>query len=121
MLNSFFSLLKRRLLKTTIYAFHGFVHSFKNEEAFRIEVIVFFVSLPFAFLIASSASELIVLISVGVLVMIVEQLNTGIEIVVDKFGKEYSDSSKNAKDVASSAVFLSLVIYVTVWLYTIFS
>jgi diacylglycerol kinase (ATP) len=47
--------------------------------------------------------------------MIVELLNTGIEVVVDRFGGELHELSGRAKDVGSAAVFLSLTNVLVVW------
>jgi diacylglycerol kinase (ATP) len=49
------------------------------------------------------------------LVMIVELLNSGIEAVVDRVSFELHDLSKRAKDLASAAVFLSLVLCSSMW------
>jgi len=50
------------------------------------------------------------------LLMIVELLNTGIEIVVDRIGHEFHELSGKAKDAGSAAVFLSIVLALFVWI-----
>jgi len=60
--------------------------------------------------------ERALLVSVVLLVLIVELLNTGIENVVDRIGKEPHKLSGRAKDVGSAAVFLVLVLAAAVWL-----
>ena len=47
--------------------------------------------------------------------LIIELLNTAIELVVDRIGLEINKLSGQAKDVGSSAVFLSLLLFVVVW------
>jgi diacylglycerol kinase (ATP) len=49
------------------------------------------------------------------LVMIVELLNTAIEIVVDRIGPEVHKLSGRAKDIGSAAVALSMSLFVLVW------
>jgi diacylglycerol kinase (ATP) len=49
------------------------------------------------------------------LVMIVELLNSGIEAAIDRVSFELHDLSKRAKDLASAAVFLSLVLCGSLW------
>ncbi|MDD1650749.1 MAG: diacylglycerol kinase, partial [Methylococcaceae bacterium] len=49
------------------------------------------------------------------LVMIVELLNTGIEIVVDRISFERHELSGRAKDVGSAAVLSSLLLAALVW------
>ena len=49
------------------------------------------------------------------LVLIVELLNSGIEAAIDRVSFEIHDLSKRAKDLASAAVFLSLVLCAGIW------
>ena len=49
-------------------------------------------------------------------VLIVELLNSGIEAAIDRISFELHDLSGRAKDYASAAVFLSLVLCGAVWL-----
>ena len=44
------------------------------------------------------------------LVLITELLNTAIEAIVDKASPEFSEDAKKAKDTASAAVLLSLIL-----------
>jgi diacylglycerol kinase (ATP) len=55
------------------------------------------------------------LVGAVMLVLIVELLNSGIETVVDRVSLELHHLSKRAKDIASAAVFLSLVTCGGVW------
>jgi diacylglycerol kinase (ATP) len=49
-------------------------------------------------------------------VLIVELLNSAIEAVVDRVSFEWHDLSKRAKDIASAAVLLSLLLCAGMWL-----
>ena len=49
-------------------------------------------------------------------VLIVELLNSGIETVIDRISLELHELSKRAKDLASAAVFLSLLLCAGIWL-----
>ena len=49
------------------------------------------------------------------LVLIVELLNSAIEAIVDRIGPERHELSKNAKDMGSAAVLVSLVLVVLTW------
>ena len=49
------------------------------------------------------------------LVLIVELLNSGIEAAIDRVSYELHDLSKRAKDLASAAVLLSLLLCAGVW------
>jgi diacylglycerol kinase (ATP) len=65
--------------------------------------------------VAQTNLQILLLIAVGILVLIIELLNTAIELVVDRIGLEVNKLSGQAKDVGSSAVFLSLLLFVVVW------
>ena len=62
-----------------------------------------------------SYQQLLMLLTALFLVMIVELLNTCIELVVDRIGPELNELSGRAKDIGSAAVALSMLIFVLVW------
>ncbi|MGK0401536.1 MAG: diacylglycerol kinase (ATP), partial [Candidatus Azotimanducaceae bacterium] len=70
---------------------------------------------PAAFWVAKDALELILLLGVMLVVLMVELLNTGIELVVDRIGLERNELSGRAKDVGSAAVLMALLLFVLVW------
>lgn len=87
-----------------------------KEAAFRQEVVCAVVLLPAAFWVGRTWVETALLVAMVVLVMIVELLNTGIEAAIDRVGPEWHSFSKNAKDVGSAAVLLSILLCCGVWL-----
>ena len=87
-----------------------------DEPAFRQEAIAAIVLLPASLWLARSWVEAALLAGSVLIVMIVELLNTGIETVVDRIGPEWHDLSKQAKDMGSAAVLLSLLLCIGVWL-----
>lgn len=70
---------------------------------------------PIALLVANDYVQLILLLGSITLVLIVELLNTCIEIVVDRISLDFHDLSGRAKDVGSAAVLMSLVLAGAVW------
>jgi diacylglycerol kinase (ATP) len=70
-------------------------------------------------MIAENYLQLILLLSSLFLVLIIELLNTSIEIVVDRIGIEFHKLSGRAKDIGSAAVCLSMVLFILVWLMVI--
>jgi diacylglycerol kinase (ATP) len=112
---AFINFLNRRVVKTIIFACQGLMTAFTGQEAFRLEVAIFLLSIPLAFFVAQTNLQIILLVGVGVLVLIVELLNTAIELVIDRIGTEFNKLSGQAKDVGSSAVLLSLLLYAIVW------
>lgn len=86
-----------------------------GEAAFRQEVLCAIVLLPAAFWVGRSWVEVALLAATVVLVMIVELLNSGIEAAIDRVGPEWHSFSKNAKDLGSAAVLLSILLCGGVW------
>ncbi len=72
--------------------------------------------MPFAPWLGRSWVETTLLMSTVVFVLIVELLNSSIEAAIDRVSLDLHDLSRHAKDVASAAVFLSLVLWGGVWL-----
>jgi diacylglycerol kinase (ATP) len=71
--------------------------------------------LPAGLWLGRSGVERAVLIGAVLIVMIVELLNTAIEVVVDRIGVEHHRLSGFAKDLGSSAVLLALLLAVGTW------
>jgi diacylglycerol kinase (ATP) len=86
-----------------------------EETAFRQEMLASLVLLPAAFWLGSSWTEVAVLATTVVLVLIVELLNTAVETAIDRVGPEWHELSKRAKDMGSAAVLLSLLLCLGTW------
>ena len=97
------------------YSLHGFAAAWRNEQAFRQELLLCLVLLPFALFLPLEILERVVLITTLLIVLVVELLNSAIEAVVDRVSLDNHDLSKRAKDLGSAAVFLSLVIAAMAW------
>lgn len=101
---------------------HAFFYSIEGlragwrEPAFRQEAILAALILPGAWWLGKSWLEVVVLIAVVVMVLVVELLNTAVESSIDRVGPEWHPLSKRAKDTASAAVLLSLLLCGGVWL-----
>lgn len=104
-----------RLFKAIIYSWQGIKAAFRNEAAFRQELLLAMVLIPAALWIGDNGLERALMVSSVLIVLIVELLNSGIEAVVDRFGGAHHELSGRAKDIASAAVFISLANVVAVW------
>jgi diacylglycerol kinase (ATP) len=110
---------KRQGLSRVWHAFFYSVEGLRagwSEPAFRQEAILAALVLPGAWYLGQSWAETVLLIGVVVAVLVVELLNTGIEAAIDRSGPEWHAQSKRAKDTASAAVLLSLLLCGGVWL-----
>jgi diacylglycerol kinase (ATP) len=105
----------RRIVNATFFSFAGLRAAWRDESAFRQELLLCVVLIPTAVWLGRTAVERSLLIGACLIVLIVELLNTGIENVVDRVGHEPHKLSGQAKDLGSAAVFVSLVLVLVVW------
>lgn len=104
-----------RLINATRYSMQGFRAAYRNEDAFREEVLLAIVLIPAALLIPVGAVEKVLLIGSVLLLMLTEILNTAVEAVVDRIGPEIHPLSGRAKDLGSAAVFIATVLLAVTW------
>jgi len=104
-----------RIWAATVYSAEGLRACFRSEEAFRIESILSVFLIPLAFNLGETALETAMLLFPIVLVLLVELLNSAVEAVVDRVSLDYHELSKKAKDIASGAVFVSLMTFLLIW------
>lgn len=106
---------KYHFLKNTRYAIDGFVYALKTESSFKLELLAaFFIILAIVYIDTSLTNKLILLVS-GILVLIVELVNSAIENVVDLVTKDTQPLAKSAKDIGSAAVMFSITLHIICW------
>lgn len=104
-----------RILHATGYSLAGLRAAYTGESAFRQEVWLLVIATPLAFWLGQGWVQTALLLGSLMLVLIVELLNSGIEAAIDRVSFELHDLSKRAKDLASAAVLLSLVLSAGIW------
>lgn len=104
-----------RIVRATGYSIEGLATAYRGESAFRQEFWLAAGLLPLAFWVGQTWVEVVLLAGSVLLVLIVELLNSGIEAAIDRVSFEIHDLSKRAKDLASAAVLLSLLLCGGVW------
>lgn len=104
-----------RIIRATDCSRKGFIAAWRFEAAFRQEAGLAIMMLPLSFWLAQSAQHWALLVSVLLLVLIVELLNSAIETLTDRVSLERHELSGRAKDLGSAAVTLSLTIVAVVW------
>ncbi|MBQ4801174.1 diacylglycerol kinase [Pseudoalteromonas sp. MMG006] len=105
----------KRVFKATYCSYLGFKAAFKEEAAFRQELVLSVVLLPMSFWLATSVLHWALLVSTLLIILIVELLNSAIEALTDRVSTERHVLSGRAKDMGSAAVTLSLLIVMIVW------
>ena len=105
-----------RVIHATGYSVAGLATAYRGESAFRQEFWLAVVMLPLAFWLGNGWVETALLLGTVMLVLIVELLNSAIEAAIDRIGFDMHELSGRAKDIASAAVFLSLLLCGGIWI-----
>jgi diacylglycerol kinase (ATP) len=106
----------RRIVNALRYSVDGLCAAWAGEDAFRQEVLLAVVMIPSALLLPVSLVERLLLIGSVVFVLVVEILNSAIEAAIDRQSFEINPLAKQAKDLGSAAVMLSLLMAGGTWL-----
>ena len=96
-------------------ALQGLRAALVHEDAFRQEVLVAVIAIPAALLSNVGIVGKAVLVGSLFLVLIAELLNSALEAAVDHTSLECHPLAKRAKDIASAAVFMSIVNAIAIW------
>lgn len=105
----------RRLIKAFGYSLAGFRAAWKNEDAFRQEILATIIILPAGLWLGETGTQRAVLIGTWLIVIITEFLNSAVEAVVDRMGSERHELSGMAKDFGSAAVLVGIFSSFIVW------
>jgi diacylglycerol kinase (ATP) len=105
----------KRIFSAFFYSIEGFRSAWKNEHAFRQELMLVIPGIIVALLLPVSGIQRLMLITVLVWIIIIELINSAIEAVVDRVSLERNPLSKNAKDFGSAAVLLTCILAVATW------
>ena len=95
------------LLNSFKWAASGFIFVVRYERNMRIHIVATLYILYLLRFYELTRAEVILLILTCVLVMVLEMLNTAIEVIVDKVSPRYHTLAKIAKDAAAGAVLLA--------------
>lgn len=104
-----------RAWQAFLWSLQGLKAAWQVESSFRLEVYLCAVLIPLGLYLGQTPVERFLLVSVLLLVLIVEVLNSAIEAVVDRWGAEHHELAGRAKDMGSAAVFLSDVNVLLCW------
>ena len=105
-----------RLIDASRYSMQGFKAAWKNEAAFRQELVAVAILLPVAFFIARNITEFLLLTVPLLILLIAELVNSALEAVVDRIGDEPHELSGRAKDMGSATVLIALLLAFICWL-----
>lgn len=105
----------KRLYNAFWYSWAGLVAAFKDEAAFRQEILLSLIAFILLFVLPLALTEKMLMGASMFLVLIVELINSAIEAIIDRVSAETHPLSKKAKDIGSAAVLLALLNAAFVW------
>ncbi len=105
----------KKLINSTVYSWRGLRATWRNEEAFRLELSLALLFMPLAALVGDGLVHQLLLVLICGLVILAELINTAIESVVDRIGPELHPLSGQAKDIGSAIVFITLCLFLLLW------
>ncbi|WP_321831044.1 diacylglycerol kinase [Thalassovita sp.] len=93
-----------RLKLRCIWSWAGWLDSWRTEHSFRSWIWANLASAALAFTLPLSPGERALILSLGILVLAMELMNSAIERVVDYISLDQHELAKQAKDAGSAAV-----------------
>lgn len=103
-----------RLARSFRFAFAGLAHLLRTQRNFRIELVLGAIAVALAAWLRIAPPEWAALAVVIALVLILEGLNTSLELAVDLASPELHPKAKAAKDIAAGMVLLAALASVAV-------
>ncbi|MEP1740875.1 MAG: diacylglycerol kinase [Kangiellaceae bacterium] len=110
-----------RIVYATQYSWQGLKAAWKNEAAFRQELLLALIGIPIAVWLAENTYELLWLILPLFLLVMAELVNSAIEAVVDRISDEHHELAGRAKDIGSAIVFVALILLLVIWSLILFN
>jgi len=99
----------RKWIISANHAIEGILHAAKTQRHMRYHLYAAMLLLIVSFVVGVSGTEFVVLITLAILVISVEMLNTAVEIITDILFKEYDQRAKIIKDTAAGAVLITAI------------
>ena len=103
-------------MNATRFSLAGLAAAYRDEQAFRLELLVLVVVVPAGLWLGKSGVQRALLIGSWCLVIVVELLNSAMEVLADRIWPEPNELAGRAKDMGSAAVFCAIVLSAAVWL-----
>lgn len=105
----------RRILRALQFSWAGLRHAAENETAVREELIALAFLVPVSAALPVSNVEHLLLVLPLMLLVAVELLNSAIERAVDRISVEHHPLAGQAKDMASAAVLIAVLMAGLCW------
>ncbi|RJQ15005.1 MAG: phosphatase PAP2 family protein [Nitrospiraceae bacterium] len=97
----------RKWIESANHAIEGVLHAAKTERHMRYHFYAAILLFVISFTIGVSWFEFVILITLSIIVLSVEMLNSAVESITDILFKEYDLRAKQIKDMAAGAVLIT--------------
>jgi diacylglycerol kinase (ATP) len=104
-----------RLWNATRYSLQGLRAACRHEQAFRLELLALVAVVPAGLWLGKTGGQRALLIGSWALVLVVELLNSALEALADRMGREPHELAGRAKDLGSAAVFCAIATAALTW------
>jgi diacylglycerol kinase (ATP) len=105
----------RRIGNTVRWSWQGWCSTWAREKSLRQWTLVNVLSAGFAFLLPLTPGERALILALGLLVLVMELVNTAIEECVDLVTEEQDPRAGRAKDAGSAAVAVAAIAAGVAW------
>jgi diacylglycerol kinase (ATP) len=105
----------RRIGNTARWSWQGWCSSWAREKSLRQWVVVNLLSAGLAFVMPLTTGERALILALGLLVLVMELVNTAIEETVDLVTEEHDPRAGRAKDAGSAAVAVTAIAGGVAW------
>lgn len=100
----------KQLKRSFIHAFRGFKLVYRNEQNFRIQLVVGAVVILLGLAFQITANQFIVILLLVMAVLALEMINSIFERIVDTFKPRIHPAVRDIKDIMAAAVLVSSLI-----------
>ncbi len=97
----------RQWIKSAGFAIEGILHAAKTQRHMRYHLVASILVLIIGFVLGISWSDFVVLITLAIVVISIEMINTALETITDILFKDYDPRAKAIKDIAAGAVLIA--------------
>lgn len=105
---------------SVLIGLRGWAFAWREESSFRQWLVVAILLTPVAIWLGEGL-EIALMVGFLWLIVVLELVNTAIETALDRITLDDDEAVRNAKDVASSAVFAMILVALGVWGFCLFA
>ena len=107
----------RKISKSFLFAFNGLIYAFKTQLNFKVHCFSAIVAIFLGLYVKLNTAEWLWISLAIALVLVLELLNTAIEVLVDLVSPERNDKAGAIKDLAAAAVAVTSLLALAIGLF----